>query len=120
MDATARWTNAALAYGVVVWSWPPDAQAKLAMPRTLRTTAANKPGPRGDHVQAIKPLRREGRMIWPNLWFLPCFFTHGAAGVADTRPSLRPRSSTRGVFHASDAKRRETAHACPVLPFRVR
>src|SRR4029077_17776870 len=29
MDATARWTNAAVADGEGVWSWRPDAGAKL-------------------------------------------------------------------------------------------
>ena len=50
MDVEARETNAAFADGEIVWSWPPDAEAKLATPRTLRVTGANKPGPRGDHV----------------------------------------------------------------------
>jgi hypothetical protein len=30
MDATARETSAVVADGEIVWSWPPDAEAKLA------------------------------------------------------------------------------------------
>ena len=60
---------------------------------TIReTTGANKPGPRGDHVQAVTPLRREDPVFRLNLWFLPrAFFTaRGPWGSVDTRPSLRP------------------------------
>jgi hypothetical protein len=42
-------TNDMIADGEVVWSWPPDAEAKLR--GTFRaTTGARKPGPRGEPV----------------------------------------------------------------------
>jgi hypothetical protein len=46
----ARQTNVACADGEVVWSWPPDAEVKLAMMlRITLTTGARKPGPRGEY-----------------------------------------------------------------------
>ena len=49
MDAMSQQTNDGIADGEAVWSWRPDAGAKLAMmlPITL-TTGARKPGPRGE------------------------------------------------------------------------
>jgi hypothetical protein len=42
-------TNGADADGEVVWSWPPDAEAKFAMMlRITQATGARKPGPRGE------------------------------------------------------------------------
>ena len=55
-EAGMRWTRQAmrdehhLADSEIVWSWPPDAEAKRTTLRTLRATGARKPGPRGDHV----------------------------------------------------------------------
>ncbi len=44
-------TSDVAADGEVVWSWRPDAGAKLAMMlRITLTTVAKKPGHRGDHV----------------------------------------------------------------------
>jgi hypothetical protein len=46
----ARQTNVANADGEVVWSWPPDAEVKLAMMlRITLATGARKPGPRGEY-----------------------------------------------------------------------
>jgi hypothetical protein len=46
----ARQTNVACADGEVVWSWPPDAEVKLAMMlRITLATGARKPGPRGEY-----------------------------------------------------------------------
>ena len=48
MDVTVRQTNAAVADGEVVWSWRPDAGAKLAGMMIARATGARKPGPWGE------------------------------------------------------------------------
>jgi hypothetical protein len=45
---TAR-TNDAIADGEIVWSWRPDAGAKLAG-NEPQATVAKEPGHRGDHV----------------------------------------------------------------------
>jgi hypothetical protein len=47
MDVLVSQTSEADADGEIVWSWPPDAEAKL---RDRAMTGAIKPGPRGDHV----------------------------------------------------------------------
>ena len=48
MDAISQQTNAGIADGEVVWSWRPDAGAKLAMMlRITPTTVARKPGSPG-------------------------------------------------------------------------
>jgi hypothetical protein len=38
-----------LADGEVVWSWHPDADAKLARGKLSQATVARKPGHRGEH-----------------------------------------------------------------------
>ena len=45
-------TNGADADDEIVWSWPPDAEAKPAGRSTSgsRATGARKPGPRGERV----------------------------------------------------------------------
>jgi hypothetical protein len=46
-----RKTTKALADGEIVWSWHPDAGAKLAMMLHITPmTGATKPGPRGEYV----------------------------------------------------------------------
>jgi hypothetical protein len=45
MDASARETNALFADDEVVWSWPPDAEAKLAV-TNVASDGDNKPGHR--------------------------------------------------------------------------
>jgi hypothetical protein len=65
MDAASRQTIVEVTYGEVVWSWRPDAGAKLA--KTLSRLAgdggkkARSPG--RARRTPLKPLRREGRMI---------------------------------------------------------
>ena len=44
-----RQTSDVVADGEVVWSWPPDAEAKFVRLRSARATGARKPGPRGEH-----------------------------------------------------------------------
>jgi hypothetical protein len=46
MDAMHRETNDVVADGEGVWSWPPDAEAKLAGVRTMRATGQESPVPR--------------------------------------------------------------------------
>ncbi len=43
-----RVDEGAVAYGEIVWSWPPDAEVKPA--GDPQVTGANKPGPRGEYV----------------------------------------------------------------------
>jgi hypothetical protein len=85
-------TNDARAYGKVAWSWPPDAEAKPCgyEPRGDRGKKARSLG--RARRKPLKPLRRECRMIWLNLWYLPPdFFIAGGPWVAaSTRHSLRP------------------------------
>ena len=65
MDAISQRTNDDVADGEVVWSWRPDAGAKLAMMlRITPTTVARKPGsPERARRKPLKPLRREGRVL---------------------------------------------------------
>ena len=54
-EAGMRWTcwcrptSDADTDGEVVWSWPPDAEAKFVGLRSARAMGANKPGPQGEH-----------------------------------------------------------------------
>ena len=61
-------TNGAAADGEIVWSWPPDAEAKLRGndPRNDGGKKARSPG--RVRRKPLKPSRRECRMIWLNLW----------------------------------------------------
>jgi hypothetical protein len=46
-----------VAYGEVVWSWPPDAEVKSAMMlRITPMTGARKPGPRGEYEISRKAI----------------------------------------------------------------
>jgi hypothetical protein len=62
---TARKTNAPDADGKIVWSWRPDAGAKLAMMlRITPTTGAKEPGPRGEREnKLVTPSRGECRVF---------------------------------------------------------
>ena len=51
----------AQADGEVVWSWRPDAGAKL-VEMICEVTVAKEPGRRGARRKPLKPLRREGRI----------------------------------------------------------
>jgi hypothetical protein len=69
VDVAACETNMVRADGEVVWSRPPDAEAKRAMMlRITQATGARKPGPRGELDISRKPSRRECRLIRLNLW----------------------------------------------------
>jgi hypothetical protein len=54
MDASTRKTNALEADGEVVWSWPLDAEVKLA--DDLPTMVATKPDHQGDHEVSCKTI----------------------------------------------------------------
>jgi len=69
MDAMHRQTNDVVADGEVVWSRPPDAEAKLAsFDRRAGDGGKKARSPRRARRTPLKPLRREGRMIWLSLW----------------------------------------------------
>jgi len=73
-----------------------------------RTTGARKPGPRGDRDISRKPLRRECRLIWLNLWRLPpaFFYCRWAVGEVITRHSLRPLRFPRAKVFAALGRER--------------
>src|ERR1700757_1293038 len=80
--------------GKGVWSWPPDAGVKFAGDDPQMTVAI-KPGHRGERVISRKPSCRECRIVSAYLWFLTrvlSTFAHEAAGVPNTRHSLRPQT----------------------------
>jgi hypothetical protein len=114
-DRHERWTRGAMAVACrsvshtdgrqaadaeMVWSWHPDADAKLmAMIRQRRGQSSR--SPRRAPIKR-SPSRREGRDVLPNLWFLPrAFFRTGAMGAASSRPSLRPPCYVEGGPAAS-------------------
>jgi hypothetical protein len=68
-------TNGISADGEVVWSWRPDAGAKFAKTRFARLAGDGGKKARftgrftGEITyKPLKPLRRECRLIWLNLW----------------------------------------------------
>ena len=61
-------TDGALADGEVVWSWHPDADAKLARDDLADDGSKKARFPGRARRTPLKPSRREGRMFWPNLW----------------------------------------------------
>ncbi|HWL20002.1 MAG TPA: hypothetical protein VNS33_10060, partial [Bradyrhizobium sp.] len=61
-------TNGGCADGEVVWSWRSNAGAKLVETIPLTTVATKQWSPRRARRTPLKPLRREGRMIWLSLW----------------------------------------------------
>jgi len=79
-------------YGKAVWSWQPDAGAKLRETCFRAATGARKPGPRGERGISRQTIA-QGRLGCSDhtCGFFPVLFSRtGAAGVADTGPSLRP------------------------------
>ena len=65
VDVSVPTTIGIDADGQVVWSWPPDAEAKFRG-RTIREAmGAREPGSQGEREVSRKPLRREGRMFPP-------------------------------------------------------
>jgi hypothetical protein len=79
-------------YGKAVWSWQPDAGAKLRETCFRAATGARKPGPRGERGISRQTIAqgRPGCSDHTCGSFPVLFSRTGAAGVADTRPSLRP------------------------------
>jgi hypothetical protein len=73
-----------------VWSWRPDAGAKLCG-SFREVTVAKEPGHRGEHEVSRKPLRRESRRVSGSpVVPPPCFPCTGPTGAIGTRLSLRP------------------------------
>ena len=111
----SRLTSVIVADGEVVWSWRPDAGAKLCG-SFREVTVAKKPGHRGEYEVSRKPLRRESRDASAepvcSCAFSYVHFAHETAGAARTRLSLRPlRLRGPKVMQTSDASRRENANA---------
>jgi hypothetical protein len=74
-------TNGVDADGEIVWSWPPDAEAKLAGVTNAASDGGKKARSPGRSRISRNPSRRECRMIRLNLWFLPrAFLLHGGHG----------------------------------------
>ena len=64
MDAMHRRTNDVVADGEVVWSRPPDAEAKRAsLDKRTRDGGKKARSPRRARRTPLKPLRGEGRMF---------------------------------------------------------
>ena len=97
-----RWTREAPkrrtaqpAYGEAVWSWRPDAGAKLAMMlRITPTMGAKEPGPQGEREnKPLKPSRGECR-VFSGVTVVTnaraFYTTRAAAGASGARHSLRP------------------------------
>jgi hypothetical protein len=105
----------ASADGEVVWSWRPDAGVKSCGAIRM-ATVARKPVTGESSKEAVKPLRREGRIASAepvcSCAFSSVHFAHETAGAARTRSSLRPLL-LRGpkVTQTSDASRRENTDA---------
>ena len=100
VDAAVSLDERTGADGEGVWSWRPDAGAKLCG-MIHKATGAKEPGPRGERDISRKPSCRECRLIGAYLWLLTCvlFVAHAAAGALRTRHSLRPLFSSRVVSH---------------------
>jgi hypothetical protein len=84
-----------IADGEVVWSWPPDAEAKPAMMlRITPVTGARKPGPRGEHDISVKTIAQgmPDDLADPVVTAASFSFCWRAMGEAFTRHSLRPLS----------------------------
>jgi hypothetical protein len=110
-------TNDRFADGQAVWSWRPDAGAKLA--KTLHASC----GRRGKRARSpgrarskpLKPLRREGRVSSAEPVVLPrAFFTaRGPWAPAGARSSLRPL--TFGGFRFGKARAPSARRECEAL-----
>jgi hypothetical protein len=81
----------ASAYGKAVWSWHPDAGAKPARNLVRAAMGARKPSPQGARYKLSNHCAGKAGIV-PTIPVVPSLCT-GAAGVADTRRSLRPLQS---------------------------
>ena len=83
-----RLTSVTSADGEVVWSWRPDAGAKLLN----EVTVARKPGHRGEHEGNRNTIAQgKPELLRLNLWSYPrAFCCTGPMGATGTRLSLRP------------------------------
>jgi hypothetical protein len=88
-----RKTTGEVADGEIVWSWRPDAGAKLAMMlRITPMTVARKPGSpavhRGERDISCKTIAQGRPDIRPNLWLLARIFFHERGPRARPAPGL--------------------------------
>src|SRR5689334_22399624 len=109
LQALLRKTTGVFADGKAVWSWPPDAEVKLAE-MIRRRRGQESPVPRGVRGISRKPLRREGRIVpsspvvlypcafyshrGPRVWRtpgLPCALVLPRAGNAAQLGQIMPR-----------------------------
>src|ERR1700726_3242441 len=110
-----RETSGAIADGEVVWSWRPDAGAKLSRTQFAKVTGAKEPGPRGEHEVTVKTIAQgrpdESGTTCGNYRVLTTN-AHGPRVRAGTRSSLRPLffRGTRYIQNPG-ASRREMADA---------
>ena len=87
----------------IVWSWPPDAEAKRASERGSRAMGARKPGSQGERDISVKTVAQgmpdvSAGPVVPS----PCLFiARGPWVAASTRHSLRPLSIQRATRDAS-------------------
>jgi hypothetical protein len=106
-----RWTRSrqqtadAGADGQAVWSWRSEAGAKFLRSKLPRDDGGNQAMVTGESAEyAVKPLRREGRVVWLNLWFCRVLFcctrTMGASRCpvfpAPSLKSERPATAKLG------------------------
>jgi hypothetical protein len=120
---------ASRAYGKTVWSWPSLLRSSLCGcgtcvnrrgVRDFREGEGGQQelGSRESTAYAVKPLRREGRVIWLHLYAavrFPCatLSRSGPRVPAGTRPSLRPPGQEGGSTKQSSGEmRREDAKVC--------
>jgi hypothetical protein len=112
-------TDAPLADGEVVWFWHLDADAKLS--GAIRAATATKSPIAGKSAkEAVKPLRRECRIVaQPVATMLVCFLkfcTRGCGCELRARHFLRPLyRRVRFVQQPRARSRRGSAEACFVL-----
>jgi hypothetical protein len=122
-----RWRQASRAYGKTVWSWPSLLRSSLGGGGTCVNRRGVRDfregeggqqelGSRESTAYAVKPLRREGRVIWLHLYAavrFPCATSSrsGPRVPAGTRPSLHPLGQEGGRSKAR-AKRAARLRNC--------
>ena len=106
MDAGARETNALFADDEVVWSWTPDAEAKLAGVTNVASDGGNKARSPG-RVRIRRKTIAQGRLGFPAEPVVPspCFFyCTGAMGIS-RYPAFPAPSSCEGANDHAESGR---------------
>jgi hypothetical protein len=104
VDATVARDERTDADGEGVWSWRPDAGAKV-VERSANDGGKRARSPGRARSKPLKPLRREGRRPAPPVVTTVCFLPmHTGRGCAlSTRSSLRPLIFEGGSHNTSGA-----------------